>query len=107
VLPNLTISMAKHYQEIAAEALQRREAAIPNEYLLPSTALINLPLNLTTIPRSSGHFTHEELEIIETSAEDILLKIKWRIWKSLQVTKAFCKAAVVAQQLVCLVVGNP
>ena len=92
--------MGQHYKEIAEIALKRREAAIPKEYLLPEAALTDFPQNLTTIPRSSGHFTPAELEIIESNAEDILLKIKERKWTSLEVTKAFCKSAVVAQQLV-------
>jgi hypothetical protein len=97
----ISTKMTQNYKEIAAIALERREAAIPGEYLLPEESLTNLPRNLTTVPKSSGHFTAEELEIIETSAEDILLKIKEKRWTSLEVTKAFCKASVVAQQLVC------
>jgi amidase len=93
--------MGQHYKEIAAIALKRREAAIPKEYLLPETTLQDLPLNLTTVPRSSGHFTPEELEITEAPPEDILDNIKTKKWTSLAVTKAFCKAAIVAQQLVC------
>ena len=92
--------MGQHYKEIAEIALKRREAAIPKEYLLPEAALTGPPQNLTTVPRSSRHFTTAELEIIESNAEDILLKIKERKWTSLEVTKAFCKSAVVAQQLV-------
>lgn len=93
--------MGQHYKESSAIALARREAALPKEYLLPSEALTNLPLNLTTIPRSSGHFTPSELEIIESEADVILPNIKSKKWSSLEVTEAFCKAAVVAQQLVC------
>jgi hypothetical protein len=93
--------MGQHYKEIAAIALKRRESAIPKEYLLPESVLKNLPLDLTTIPRDSGHFAASELEIIETAPEDILSKIREKKWTSVAVTKAFCKAAVVAQQLVC------
>jgi amidase len=95
------IMRVQHYKEIAAIALKRREDAIPKELLLPEGSLRNLPRNLTTVPRSSGHFTNEELEIIETDAEEILVKIREKTWTSVEVTKAFCKAAVVAQQLVC------
>lgn len=93
---------AQNYKEIAEIALKRREAAIPPEYLLPREKLDRLPKDLTTVPRDSGHFTHDEIEIIESEAEDILQKIKEKIWTSLEVTKAFCKAAAVAQQLVIL-----
>lgn len=102
--------MGQNYKEIAAIALKRREDAIPKDLLLPQAALANLPQNLTTVPKSSGHFTPEELEITESSAEDILAKIKNKTWTSLKVTKAFIKAAVVAQQLVGLprkAVGTP
>lgn len=101
--------MGKHYKEISEIALKRREAALPKELLLPETSLKNLPRNLTTVPRSSGHFTTNELEIIETNAEVVLLKIKERAWTSLEVTKAFCKASAVAQQLVSPVIksGEP
>jgi amidase len=94
--------MGQKYKEIAAIALKRREDAIPEDLLLPESALANLPRNLTTVPKSSGHFTPEELEIMETNAEDILFKIKNKIWTSLEVTQAFIKAAIVAQQLVSL-----
>ncbi|CZT02650.1 hypothetical protein WAI453_002145 [Rhynchosporium graminicola] len=91
--------MGQNYTEIAAIARKRRADAIPKDLLLPETSLSNLPRNLTTFPKSSGHFTAEELEIIEADAEEILSKIRERKWSSVTVTKAFCKAAVVAQQL--------
>lgn len=91
--------MGQHYKEIAAIALKRRDDAIPKDLLLPSEVLSNLPRNLTTVAKASKHFTAEELEIMETDAEDILFKIRNKIWTSTEVTKAFCKAAVVAQQL--------
>ncbi|EDN99538.1 hypothetical protein SS1G_02392 [Sclerotinia sclerotiorum 1980 UF-70] len=89
----------QHYKEIATIAQKRRADSLPKEYLLPGEALKTLPRNVTNIPRSSGHFTHEELEIIESDAEAILQKIKDKIWTSVEVTKAFSKAAVVAHQL--------
>lgn len=94
------LSTDQHYKEIATIAQKRRADALPKEYLVPGEVLENLPRNVTDVPRSSGHFTSEELEVIETSAEDILQKIRERIWTSVEVTKAFSKAAVVAHQLV-------
>jgi amidase len=95
--------MGQNYKEIAAIALARREAAITKEYLLPSESLVNLPRNLTTVPKNSNHFTIKELEIIETDATDILGNIASRNWMCMEVTKAFCKASIVANQLVFLV----
>ena len=95
------IKMGQHYKEIAAIALERRERAIPKDLLLPEESIVQLPRDLTTVPQSSGHFTAQELEIIETDAAGILLKIKQKMWTSEDVTRAFCRAAIVAQQLVC------
>ncbi len=89
-----------NYKEISRVARERRDKAIPSTYLLPEDILSKLPKDLTAIPKSSKHFSHEEIEIIESEAEDILLKIKEKIWTALEVTEAFCKAAAVAQQLV-------
>ncbi|KAG9230383.1 acetamidase-like protein [Amylocarpus encephaloides] len=91
--------MGQHYKEIAAVALQRRQDAIPTEYLLPEEELKLLPRDLTVIPKTSKHFTSKESEIINSDAEDILSKIHSRAWTSVEVTKAFCKASIVAQQL--------
>lgn len=92
--------MAQHYKDVAAIALKRREDAIPREYLLQNPVLESGSRNVTSITRSSGHFTPDELEVIESSAATILSKIQDRTWTSLKVTKAFCKASAVAQQLV-------
>lgn len=88
------------YRSIAAIAQARRAASIPTQYLLPSSQLEQLPQNLTFLTKTSGHFSHAEIEIIHSEAEVILQKIRERIWTSLEVTEAFCKAATVAQQLV-------
>lgn len=92
--------MEMNYKESGAIARKRRDASIPSSYILPEQIIANLPQNLKNIPQTSKHFSHEEVEIIESEAEDILIKIKEKIWTSLEVTEAFCKAAVVAQQLV-------
>ncbi|KAI9836453.1 MAG: hypothetical protein M1819_001485 [Sarea resinae] len=87
------------WTEIAAIAQTRRAASIPPSYLLPESLLSDLPKNLTTIPKTSRHFSTDELEIIETPAEEILVKIREKTWTALKVTEAFCKAAAVAQQM--------
>lgn len=92
--------MGQHYKEIAAIALKRREDGIPKEFLLPENIVSNLTRNITSVSKTSGHFTPEELKIIDASAVDILGNIKNKTWSSLEVTKAFCKASAVAQQLV-------
>lgn len=89
-----------NYKDIAAVALARRAAAIPQEYLLPDDSLKNLPKDLTTIPGLNSHYTVREHDIINSEAETILEKIRDRLWTAVEVTKAFCKAAAVANQLV-------
>jgi amidase len=87
-------------KEIGSIARARRDNAIPSAYSLPYEPVSKLSQNVTTVPRTSNHFTLEEIEIVESEAEDILLKIREKIWTSLEVTEAFCKAATAAQQLV-------
>lgn len=91
--------MVQDYREIAAIALKRRQDAIPLGYLLSENLLANLPRDLTTIRKDSGHFTSADLEILEAPAEVILLKIKEKTWTSLEVAQAFIKASAVANQL--------
>lgn len=91
---------SKNYREIAANAQKRRNDAL-SSYLLSKGVLKGpLPRNVTLVPTDAGHYSHEETEIIHSQAEDILLKIRERIWTSLEVTLAFCKAATAAHQLV-------
>lgn len=96
-----SIAMASmNYKEISAIARKRRDALLASFHTFPEVAEAKLPQNLTTYPKSSGLFSSEEIEIIESQAEDIIQKIRDKIWTSLEVTKAFCKSAALAQQLV-------
>ncbi|KAI4165529.1 MAG: hypothetical protein LQ342_000941 [Letrouitia transgressa] len=87
------------YKSIAADAQKRRNESLPQSYLLPPHYLKDLPRNVTAVATNARHFTTEELEIINSQAEDILIKVRERIWTAREVTEAFCKAATVAQQL--------
>ena len=89
------------YKDIASIAQKRRADALPAHYLLPKEKLQNLPQDLSKVPRESGHFSAQELEIIESDVSTLLSKIHARTWTAVQVTEAFCKSATVAQQLVC------
>jgi amidase len=96
----LNMAVPPNYKEIAASARERRDGAIPSRYLLPLKALEDLPRNLTGIPRESGHFSEKELEIMDAEATDILRNIREWKWSAFDVTDTFCKAAIVAHQLV-------
>lgn len=91
---------AQNYRDIAAVALNRRAANISAYFQTPPLEESTLPNNLTQYSLKSGFYTTEELEIIQCEAEDILEKIRDRIWTSLEVVKAFCKASALAQALV-------
>lgn len=71
-------------------------------YELPSVDEKDLPNDLTAFSFKSGWYTMEEVEILQSEAEDILQKIRDRIWTSTEVAEAFTKAAAVAQRLVSL-----
>lgn len=74
--PVAPISMAvQDYKEISAIAQQRRANSLPTELLLPNGLLSKLPSDVTQFPRESRLFTHAEIEIVESEAEDILQKI--------------------------------
>jgi amidase len=94
--------MAHNYKDISSIARQRRDAALISFYDLPSIDQTNLPNDLTAFTLQSGIYGADEVEILQSEAEDILQKVRDRIWTSLEVTEAFMKAAAVAQKMVSL-----
>ena len=90
------------YKEIAVAAQKRRDDLLPESFRLDTDQLEILPENVTTISTKIEYFTADEIEIINSRAEDILVKIRSQIFTALDVTQAFCKAAVVAHQAVWL-----
>lgn len=87
------------YKEISKVAQKRRATNIAAYYTTPLEDEFKLPNNLTEYSLKSGYYTTSELEIIQLEAEDILQKIRDRIWTSLEVAQAFCKASAYAQSL--------
>lgn len=87
------------WEEVSAKKRQAVLAAIPAEYKLPKLPS-DSQLDVTTFPRESGWFTEQELAITESTATQILEKIHARTWTSEEVTRAFCKRAAAAHQLV-------
>lgn len=98
--------MAASWETIRDECLGRRQAAIPKEYLLPDALLQKLPTqsfprDLSNVVDTASHFTEAEIRIVNAPARTILSNVKDGAWSSVEVTQAFCKAAAVANQLVC------
>ena len=90
-----------NYKDISAIARKRRDAVLSSFFTIPKVEESKLPNDLTWYSSRSGYYTTDEIEIIESEAEYILQQIRDGMWTSLEVTKAFCKAAALAQELVC------
>jgi amidase len=72
---------------------------------IPPAWIINAPpddlLNVLDVPRNCGLLTSRELLITETIDVEIMLrKLSSAEWSSVEVTTAFYKRAIIAQQLV-------
>src|SRR4051794_17384743 len=93
--------MAPMWEEIAAAKREALLELIPPEYRIPQHLLPPAEqLDVTTFPRESGWFSQKELDITDSTATHILNKIATQEWTSEEVTKAFCKRAAAAHQLV-------
>lgn len=94
------------WQTVAARKQAERLHKIPQEWLLPQALLPDdADTNdddddVSTFPSTSGFFTPRELELTNATASEVVRKIAKREWTSLEVTRAVCKRAAVAQQLV-------
>ena len=94
--------MSENWETISAKKREALLASIPKEWIIPDD--IKPPEDqedVTTFPTNSGWFTDRELEITGSSATQLLDKLTSGTWTSLEVTKAFCKIASAAHQLVC------
>jgi amidase len=89
------------WETIAAQKRQALRASIPEEWLIPSDILPpDSQLDVTNFLKQSGWFTKRELEITSTPVPQLLVNIATGSWTSEEVTRAFCKAAAAAHQLV-------
>jgi hypothetical protein len=88
----------------ARKATAKRAAlldSIPSAFRIPANIIPpETQLDVSRFPAESKWFTPEELEIISTSAPALLEKIASKAWSAQDVTKAFCKSAAAAHQLV-------
>jgi len=91
--------MSGQWQDLCAARKKKQYDSIPKEWL------IQLPpddqLNVMDVPSKCGLLTSRELDITETVDVDVILrKLSTAEWSSVEVTTAFLKRAIVAQQLV-------
>lgn len=82
-----------------ARRKQSQLDSIPREWLIEAPPANQM--NVMQIPRDSALLSIRELEITETvDVEVILQKLASTEWSSVEVTTAFYKRAIIAQQLV-------
>jgi amidase len=90
-----------NWEKIAAAKRDEVKDRIPSEWLIPTNLLP--PPSTTRVADFVGtscFFTAQEIEITASSATEITAKIVSGTWTAEEVTKAFCKSAAVAHQLV-------
>ena len=87
------------WQELAADKKKRQTDSIPKEWIItppPSDVL-----DVTGVPKTCGLLSPFEVEVTETTDVSILLdKLASGTWSSVDVTRAYYKRAIIAQQLV-------
>jgi amidase len=89
------------WQTIAARKQAERDSKIPIEWKIPTNLKPSEETNFVQdFPYKSGFFTARELEITESTASTVVSKIASSEWNSVEVVKAVCKRAAVAQQLI-------
>ena len=86
------------WKSSAAEIREELKQAIPKEWILKSSDRIGIK-NVTSVPRSCGLLSAEELDITERTATDLVAKLTQGELSSVCVTEAFCKRSAVAHQL--------
>lgn len=89
------------WEEIGARKREALSASIPEEWRIPADLLPpESQDDVTAWPETSGWFTEEELAITAQTASDLARQLVAGQLKSEDVTRAFCKRAAAAHQLV-------
>jgi hypothetical protein len=89
------------WEDIGKKARARLDESIPSEWRVPKDKMPPADqASALDTPASSGLFSEDELSITTSSATHIVQKIASGEWTAVDVTRAFCKRAAVAHQLV-------
>ena len=100
-ITNRTMADKQDWQAIAARKREERESRIPSEWKIPTPQLPDKSIkDIHAFSEDSGLFTNRELEITGSTASEVVAKVATGEWTAVEVTKALCKRAAVAQQLV-------
>lgn len=101
---DISTQLTSDWRAIAQRKLQARDSKIPREWLLPADLRRSVDeggaLDVLDVPAKCGILTAHELEITEADVVEICEKLRGRTWSSEDVTRAFCKRAAIACQLV-------
>jgi len=92
------IAVQPTFAELQAEAIDARDATIPSAYKLPKS-LYPLPKNVSTTLQDAKILDATELSIVDLAASELRDAIAAKKYTAVQVTKAYCKAAAIAQQV--------
>jgi amidase len=93
---------SEQWKEISAKAIEITNSSIPAEWRIPKDKLPPADQrDVTDFPAKCGLLSDQELKITDTYATEIVKKIAAGKWKAEDVTRAFCKRAAVAHQVVC------
>ncbi|OOQ84519.1 acetamidase [Penicillium brasilianum] len=93
--------MPSVWENIVKAKRDSLEKAIPTEWILPSSILPPLEqADVSTFIAESGWFSDAEKEILSSSVTDLLPRLASRQVSAVEVTKAYCKSAAAAQQLI-------
>lgn len=88
------------WTDIVARKRNERDSKIPEEWRIVQKLLPLSEANyVQDFPSKSGMFTDHELSITESTASEVVEKIAKAEWSAVEVVKALCKRAAVAQQL--------
>lgn len=90
-----------NWEIIAQRKREQRDALIPDDWKLSSNSgPCDESPGLNSVIRSSDILTSEEIRITESSVDDLISRLHARGVKAVDVTRAFCKRAAIACQLV-------
>ena len=94
---------SKQWEEISAKAKEILKSSIPAEWRIPKDKLPPADQrDVTDVPAKCGLLSEAELQITDSYATEIVKNIAAGEWKAEDVTRAFCKRAAVAHQVVCI-----
>jgi amidase len=88
------------FERTRRQLIEQFDAKVPQEYCIPRHVIDQPPTDVTTIPRSCGILTAEEVAITEDyDAVDLARAIGQRKFTAVAVATAFCKRAIICHQI--------